>query len=273
MRTIFSNVHRGTSPRVWGKLRQHPPNGRRGRNIPTRVGKTSQGRTSPCRYPEHPHACGENPRRRTIHQDWLRNIPTRVGKTHQRQTKRRLESEHPHACGENVIFSPSLVTVDGTSPRVWGKLGTRPAKADNLPEHPHACGENASCVSALALISGTSPRVWGKLFRDRIDAQLKRNIPTRVGKTWPRAVSKSALTEHPHACGENSSRLAAVEPEPGTSPRVWGKRCGRHDRLQGSRNIPTRVGKTALQDNVPSAKTEHPHACGENSSICLNIFS
>ena len=50
----------GTSPRVWGKHQARALAAVARRNIPTRVGKTSQTFCSSLQSPEHPHACGEN---------------------------------------------------------------------------------------------------------------------------------------------------------------------------------------------------------------------
>ena len=50
----------GTSPRVWGKLRVLAGSQYNRRNIPTRVGKTPARSHRWRKFPEHPHACGEN---------------------------------------------------------------------------------------------------------------------------------------------------------------------------------------------------------------------
>ena len=152
----------------------------------------------------------------------------------------------------------------GTSPRMWGKPGehfgfcilernipTHVGKTRRAPrafqgrtEHPHACGENAVLPDRPALRDGTSPRMWGKQRRHRRNYQHRRNIPTHVGKTSGCVIRTDTISEHPHACGENScAGQHAIQP-PGTSPRMWGKRIRgrRTDLIQ--RNIPTHVGKT-----------------------------
>ncbi len=295
----------GTSPRVWGKLADQSPGTFMTRNIPTRVGKTLFRQAASVNRPEHPHACGENvtglafagialgtsprvwgkltlahfaPRR-------FRNIPTRVGKTPCTRIGRLKWPEHPHACGENFTYSPEAAAEYGTSPRVWGKpwrVEVQRATRRNIPtrvgktlsrlraksdcaEHPHACGENYTVPCVLHDCRGTSPRVWGKQSRAGARNAGGRNIPTRVGKTTRLRRNSPLYEEHPHACGENQPSMVKVNRIDGTSPRVWGKLvkcCKSHF---STRNIPTRVGKTKC--GVPSAwcKTEHPHACGENS--------
>jgi len=111
----------GTSPRAWGKLVMQSMSRSRGRNIPTRVGKTEHPARSLPPDPEHPHARGENPlflqfqseQCGTSPRAWgklhliletmqkSRNIPTRVGKTYYSGIVERCTAEHPHARGEN----------------------------------------------------------------------------------------------------------------------------------------------------------------------------
>ena len=274
----------GTSPRVWGKLLVRREHVARGRNIPTRVGKTRCLLTRSARAPEHPHACGENnrysPMRSPCHgtspRVWgklnesgrkhavMRNIPTRVGKTREWASICRQAPEHPHACGENAL-KPSWVSERiGTSPRVWGKLNEalpNVAVTRNIPtrvgktlppvqtptfgaEHPHACGENRRRRRRAPGLLGASPRVWGKLDRIFVVEHLVRSIPTRVGKTRMARIARVLRAEHPHACGEN---LVA-----------------RFTYFSMRRNIPTRVGKTPSESGRLSPGAEHPHACGEN---------
>ncbi len=140
----------------------------------------------------------------------LRSIPTRVGKTLALPAPRlALSSVHPHACGENMPNGSLVVSDPGPSPRVWGKparndrgtgvrrsIPTRVGKtaeitADMTAEavHPHACGENPADTPQALLGIGPSPRVWGKQRRHGQALGICRSIPTRVGKTGPRAVA------------------------------------------------------------------------------------
>ena len=121
LQTKFLLFLQGTSPRVWGKLRDRFNWLGVLRNIPTCVGKTSRRTFSLTVLPEHPHVCGENQRQSsrclpfpgTSPRVWgkhiiltflcvfVRNIPTCVGKTSCRWTSQKQDSEHPHVCGEN----------------------------------------------------------------------------------------------------------------------------------------------------------------------------
>ena len=91
----------GTSPRGWGKLFHQGDEPDYGRNIPTRVGKTTGDRSKASISSEHPHAGGENGLNRIRSSGLRRNIPTRVGKTRAGMRCKKFPSEHPHAGGEN----------------------------------------------------------------------------------------------------------------------------------------------------------------------------
>ena len=274
----------GTSPRVWGERRRPPPSSPPSRDIPTRVGRTRTQRARQDSSPGHPHACGENkysgtgpmsitgtsprvwgePVRVDDRADVVRDIPTRVGRTWPRGWPPSRETGHPHACGENGQTSSQFYAVNGTSPRVWGEqllpavftreerdIPTRVGRTTvarsptaRATGHPHACGENSSGVSSIGIENGTSPRVWGEpVGRDDVD-EAPRDIPTRVGRTGHRGQSCSALSGHPHACGENDATEQLARLTSGTSPRVWGEHEARATNPVDLRDIPTRVGRT-----------------------------
>ena len=115
------SVSDGSSPRRWGKRGMTSRRRRRARIIPTQVGKTAGRLTPRFRFPDHPHAGGENipllslkspqrgssPRRwgkppRRSPRRWRRRIiPTQVGKTSGMVHGARGIADHPHAGGEN----------------------------------------------------------------------------------------------------------------------------------------------------------------------------
>ncbi len=73
---------------------------------------------------------------------------------------------------------------------------------------------------------------------------------------------------HPHACGENASRLLSSAAGVGSPPRVWGKLFLQSGALRSQRFTPTRVGKTRMSISVLMGSAVHPHACGENAEGC-----
>ena len=114
--------------------------------------------------------------------------------------------------------------VHGPSPRVWGERAYRcpvriptrtiptrvgrtipPAtRVFTIADHPHACGENKVSDWISLPSCGPSPRVWGEQRRDCSTTKIRRTIPTRVGRTSLVRNCQGWLTDHPHACGENS---------------------------------------------------------------------
>jgi len=144
-----------------------------------------------------------------------------------------------------------------------------PADRPGRPEHPHARGENSGHVTLQTVMNGTSPRAWGKRKADIGALRIRRNIPTRVGKTFLRALDGHRIAEHPHARGENGRGAFFPGRFGGTSPRAWGKPSCVILYSFIFRNIPTRVGKTYFHPPRNSSFSEHPHARGENSdNLC-----
>ena len=173
----------------------------------------------------------------------------------------------------------------GPSPRVWGKplrppatpgggrtIPTRVGKTwtaassfSLFSDHPHACGENWISGVVEWRIFGPSPRVWGKQLLQHIPRQTFRTIPTRVGKTPTSSRPSGRPLDHPHACGENLRSRNHSVCFCGPSPRVWGKQLHYQVRKRDLRTIPTRVGKTHHRNESLLPRTDHPHACGENT--------
>ena len=73
-------------------------------------------------------------------------------------------------------------------------------------------------------------------------------------------------SDHPHGCGEKSFHSACVDPQVGSSPRVWGK--DEFWQLPGHRLriIPTGVGKRKGINTPAATIPDHPHGCGEKST-------
>ena len=174
----------GPPPRVWGKLCFLFMVLISYRSTPTRVGKTEPEQRIIKPLTVHPHACGEN-RRRRAHSAMPIGPPPRVwGKLHNKLYARR-----------HIRSTPTRV----------GKTNGRAKCRATTKVHPHACGENPKKVQCYATCVGPPPRVWGKLQRVVIFMRPLRSTPTRVGKTIHSAVSNSDPTVHPHACGENDA--------------------------------------------------------------------
>ncbi len=142
-RGVIWGQTRGPSPRAWGEPLPRRVFRETGRTIPTRVGRTAMSDSRESKKPDHPHARGENFKKRMSlteargpsprawgerraarirsHSSWT--IPTRVGRTRRTAPDRRRLTDHPHARGENNIHRPVYPTTRGPSPRAWGELG------------------------------------------------------------------------------------------------------------------------------------------------------
>ncbi len=148
----------GSSPRMWGTLRDQRLKSDTDRFIPTHVGNTLEP-TEPVNIDSvHPHACGEHalisaipaastgssPRmwgtpvqiaRRGL---GLRFIPTHVGNTAVSQSRYLHGTVHPHACGEHGACKQAEPLLGGSSPRMWGtrpKLEPLPVQWRFIPTH------------------------------------------------------------------------------------------------------------------------------------------
>ena len=151
---------------------------------------------------------------------------------------------HPRVCGGNRAKLTVARHSYGTSPRVRGKLRLGAFTASRIryipacageTSHPHAqshhgwvhprvCGGNGVLILARILSSGTSPRVRGKLQSRRQARRPTRYIPACAGETSGDSRVSSWLAVHPRVCGGNAFVSFTGPPEPGTSPRVRGKR-------------------------------------------------
>ena len=171
----------------------------------------------------------------------------------------------------------------GTSPRLWGDFPPRlaqPIQQRYIPTpvgrllpflttsiemtvHPHACGEIQSASIGPRWDSGTSPRLWGDSRQNFIKPQMKRYIPTPVGRFQSTTSYAPPLTVHPHACGEIVFHAQNKRPVSGTSPRLWGDLTTQRCCQSRVRYIPTPVGRFDLHSPALKRRSVHPHACGE----------
>ena len=111
------------------------------RFIPTCVGNMSGIELCTCRFPVHPHVCGEH-----VLDPWATNVtigssPRVWGTLVSPVPRPRSCAVHPHVCGEHVSMPPLAYANCGSSPRVWGTFITSPLR--------------------MFLTYGSSPRVWG----------------------------------------------------------------------------------------------------------------
>ena len=258
----------GPSPRVWGQLLSVLGESVRERSIPTRVGTTWMRITRQKMSTVHPHACGDN----------VEAPPPPATSS----------GPSPRVWGQRQMVA-GLGVHRGPSPRVWGQPPQTGLPSCSTTVHPHACGDNHGeevHLSALPSVHphacgenevvdhryrdhlGPSPRVWGQHEEAGVLNGSRRSIPTRVGTTSVVAVTTSVKTVHPHACGDNLDANYSAEDEYGPSPRVWGQRRSPSTAGNVERSIPTRVGTTTGGCRPSVRSPVHPHACGDNPTLC-----
>ncbi len=158
--------------------------------------------------------------------------------------------------------------------------------------HPHVCGEHVGCAFALdfryrfiptcvgnmqlRLFSsrsdtGSSPRVWGTFSNGRFNVIGWRFIPTCVGNMGSVRANSSALSVHPHVCGEHAQTGAIAGRVRGSSPRVWGTCLERVFDIVDRRFIPTCVGNITRNSPPMTLNTVHPHVCGEHVRLLRGL--
>ena len=130
--------------------------------------------------------------------------------------------------------------------------------------HPHVCGEHHYESAGKVAYFGSSPRVWGARVVMRLELSALRLIPTCVGSTALGLFPGVVGAAHPHVCGEHKILRRDAVNDAGSSPRVWGARCGHTVRREGARLIPTCVGSTRSDAPPKEQLSAHPHVCGEH---------
>ena len=109
---------------------------------------------------------------------------------------------------------------------------------------PARAGQTGSSPAGPHGRPGSSPRVRGKQVAVDLFLAEERIIPARAGQTPPLITMVETSPDHPRACGANSLHARLVAYEPGSSPRVRGKRRESQRMIQRTRIIPARAGQT-----------------------------
>ena len=73
--------------------------------------------------------------------------------------------------------------------------------------------------------------------------------------------------DHPHACGDKALPSPSVSMMWGSSPRVWGQEHRIFAHAFHNRIIPTRVGTSTSYSDFCYTAGDHPHACGDKTSL------
>ena len=104
----------------------------------------------------------------------------------------------------------------------------------------------------------------GKRYRLRAEKHSRRIIPAHAGQTFRVVGLGLGATDHPRACGANTSNASAIFRMSGSSPRMRGKQLDVWQSFQHVRIIPAHAGQTRSRSSSPARSTDHPRACGAN---------
>ena len=131
-------------------------------------------------------------------------------------------------------------------------------------DHPRACGANKGAGGNLNGRYGSSPRMRGKPHQRVMPPAGRRIIPAHAGQTRALARPDQRRTDHPRACGANSSGAFSMIRLIGSSPRMRGKRVGSVPVGILARIIPAHAGQTSDYFSSEIISSDHPRACGAN---------
>jgi hypothetical protein len=171
----------GTSPRVQESGRgRHVVDAGLG-NIPADAG--SRGVHQSCLElgRDHPCACGEHSRLRSIHTSSPGPTPLEWGAVRRPRVRRR---ERGH-----------ILAGAGNRP-------STPGPASQTGEHPSACGEQATGTFQSMGRSGPSRRVRGAVAGFAARSGAGGTIPAGAGSSSSSSGPKNPRRDHPRACGE-----------------------------------------------------------------------
>ena len=243
---------------------------------------------------DHPRACGANYGSNSTFQSFSGSSPRMRGKRSPSclAASRPDSPDHPRACGANSFTPAFNWPSTGSSPRMRGKLREPlrvlhdiriiPAHAGQtswavsvryaFADHPRACGANLPEAYLVRDVLGSSPRMRGKLPLLQHVLHGERIIPAHAGQTHHRSCPVICYTDHPRACGANVRHRRSRPRQNGSSPRMRGKPHQRVMPPAGRRIIPAHAGQTRALARPDQRRTDHPRACGANSSGAFSMI-
>ena len=137
-----------------------------------------------------------------------RITPAHAGKTAAPARRALRSPDHPRACGENRDEGYHAWQNGGSPPRMRGKRSPRCRIIHPVLDHPRACGENCIISTLSSDLSGSPPRMRGKPSPCLLKRPTCRITPAHAGKTVCKRQFGSGNSDHPRACGENTSEMA-----------------------------------------------------------------
>ncbi len=98
-----------------------------------------------------------------------------------------------------------------------------------------------------------------------------RFIPACVGNSQSFSARKMHCSVHPRVCGEQAVHAHLLNPQIGSSPRVWGTAGGSHHPGYAARFIPACVGNSMPSKQNVAVFAVHPRVCGEQAVHSFEI--
>ena len=193
--------------------------------------------------------------------------PTCVGKARSKRTKVIIPTgSPPHVWGKLKMecINANMVRI---TPTCVGKANLGIYFVQSGQDHPHMCGESNSTHFFETHQRGSPPHVWGKPPGNTCHQIFYRITPTCVGKASCPPFSPPLARDHPHMCGESYPCTCSTPCTQGSPPHVWGKLTGTQAAEKFDRITPTCVGKAVLNAIISAPNRDHPHLCGESTSI------
>ena len=185
--------------------------------------------------------------------------------------KNRYDGSSPHAWGILAI-PPDGAHMARFIPTCVGNTARKERKQGIKSVHPHMRGEYPLAALPPVRTSGSSPHAWGIHSLPWPYIRPWRFIPTCVGNTAARPVTRDAPPVHPHMRGEYLVEFTELTRKRGSSPHAWGILPGTGITAGGRRFIPTCVGNTVASSRLPAVPTVHPHMRGEYQLGCEGGF-
>ena len=162
---------------------------------------------------------------------------------------------------------PSARSKSRITPAHAGKTHDDTLRHVTPPDHPRACGENEEGNILQISMHGSPPRMRGKLAVLRYMPCHRRITPAHAGKTFPLLTGSCRPSDHPRACGENTTLTGSPPSGSGSPPRMRGKPKRPHRSRRYPRITPAHAGKTTHATPPKPRRTDHPRACGENPRL------
>ena len=153
-----------------------------------------------------------------------------------------------------------------------GQTVSNSSRTSARSDHPRACGANPALSVMTAAPAGSSPRMRGKLGFGFDSFRQRRIIPAHAGQTSRTPTPTPTVSDHPRACGANAAAGRIRTLRRGSSPRMRGKQGGRRKLEREIRIIPAHAGQTAPARDATSRSSDHPRACGANSSGAFSMI-